>query len=77
MRYSKSVEREFLGLAGTYLAARFAVMGGQIEDSHYAPVTGWPTLSFHLMGMVDYQWAMQNFIEKWRVNPNHSERYKP
>jgi hypothetical protein len=63
-------EREFLELAGTYLACRWKVMGHRIDGEADAG-----TLDWHLLGMVDYRMAMQLFVRQWKENPNYSERY--
>ena len=66
---SSSSEREFLQLAGTYLKCRWCVMGNVIEGDR-------SDFEGSLLGMVDYRWELRDFVKKWKLNPNHSERHK-
>lgn len=67
-------EREFLQLAGVYFACRWAVMGHRIPQ--VPAIRNFDDLSWHMLGMHDYQWAMRDFVKKWKLNPRHSERYR-
>jgi hypothetical protein len=74
MPYSNSSEREFLQLAGTYLACRWEVMGHLVEGAGRQPVTTFRQMEWPMLGMVDYQREMRAFVKQWKVNPYHSER---
>lgn len=49
-------EREFLKLAGTYLACRLEVMGGRVDRNDLPPGTH---LRFSLLGMSDHSGEMR------------------
>jgi hypothetical protein len=51
-------EREFLKLAGTALAARLQIMGGEIDYEGQQPAHD-GDLTFHLLGMTDYEGEMK------------------
>jgi hypothetical protein len=54
-------EREFLRLAGTWLAARWCVMGNDIVDglTVHQGARDMHGLGWHLLGMVDYAAEMR------------------
>jgi hypothetical protein len=71
---SSPSEREFLELAGVYLKCRFLVMGGSIPG--HEVVTSFKSMEWPMLGVVDYAFAMRDFVKKWKLNPRHSERYR-
>jgi hypothetical protein len=57
-------EREFLKLAGTWLACRLAVMGGTPIHPLHRPVTDFHTLGWAMLGCVDYAAEMKICLNK-------------
>jgi hypothetical protein len=54
-------EREFLSLAGTWLACRWKVMGGELEDETFPGGLTW-----HLLGMLDQEREMELLVREQR-----------
>lgn len=52
-------EREFLDLAGIWLACRLATMGGTPLIPQHRPVRDFKTLSWAMLGETDYSYEMK------------------
>jgi hypothetical protein len=58
-------EREFLKLAGVWLACRWTVLGGQIPGC----VEARGPLELQILGMVDHAWELRLLIEELTCKP--------
>lgn len=55
----KKTEKEYLKLAGTYLACRWEVMGHTVEGGPFRPSNDINRLEYSMLGMHDSAWEME------------------
>lgn len=62
----KKWEREFMKLAGVWMACRLAAMGGTPVHPLHRPVRNFETLAWAILGSVDYAGEMRELVKEVR-----------